>query len=58
MELVTCPNCKNEVEEEDIYPSFVTDSLLCCKFCIGKSKHKVIIGTDPIMVYLEGQENA
>ena len=56
MEMITCPNCKSQVAEEEIYPSFCTDSLLCCKFCKGKSKHKAIIGTDPALVFLEMQE--
>ena len=56
MEMITCPNCKATVTDEEIYPSFCTDSLLCCKFCKGKSKHKAIIGTDPSLVFLEMQE--
>lgn len=56
MEMITCPNCQTKVTEEEIYPSFCTDSLLCCKFCKGKSKHKVISGADPALVFLEMQE--
>lgn len=48
-----CPNCDNEVEEDDLIPSFVTDSLLCCPKCKGKSKHIAVIGTDPRVVFGE-----
>lgn len=48
-----CPNCKTDVNEDDIYPSFSTNSLLCCKVCVRKIKHFAIIGTDAALTYNE-----
>jgi len=48
-----CPNCNNEVAESNLMASVLTDSLLCCPQCKGKSKHKAVIGKDPALVYGE-----
>lgn len=53
-----CPNCKNEVKEDDLMPSILTDSLLCCPHCKGKSKHFAVMGTDPSLVFAEAQQKA
>ncbi len=50
-----CLNCKSEVIEEDLMPSLLTDSLLCCPNCKGKSKHSAIIGTDPALTFNEAE---
>ena len=50
-----CPNCGNEVKESELMPSLLTDCLLCCHKCKGKSKHFVILGTDPALVFNEAQ---
>lgn len=43
-EKIKCPNCQSEVEEDELRPSLLTDSLLCCPYCKGKSKHTAVIG--------------
>lgn len=53
-----CPNCKSDVKEEDLIPSLLTDSLLCCPKCKGKSKHFVVGGIDPTAVWNEAEEKA
>ena len=51
-----CPNCNSEVKESELMPSLLTDSLLCCQHCKGKSKHFVVGGTDPTIVFNQAQE--
>ena len=50
-----CPNCNSEVKESDLMASLLTDCLLCCPHCKGKSKHFVVGGLDPTLVYNEAQ---
>ena len=50
-----CPNCKAEVKEKDLIPSLLTDSLLCCPNCKGTSSHFVVSGTDPALIFNEGE---
>jgi hypothetical protein len=50
-----CPNCGFDVSETDLMPSLLTDSLLCCPNCKGKSKHIAVMGTDPALVFAEAE---
>jgi len=51
-----CPNCNNEVKEDDLMPSILTNSLLCCPRCKGENRHVAIYGDDPTLTF--GQAEA
>ncbi len=48
---MNCPNCGKSVKENELQASILTDCLLCCPYCEGKSKHVASIGLDPAFVF-------